>query len=225
MNMSDVQRIDGWKTAIRALRARPLRALTFGWGPETFQAVYRLHRTRASADLIGFDRVADHAHNLPLELLVTAGVVGTTAFVYLIRSLWRDADREARAAMLGLGIMSMVEPVFFPPAAMLFLLLGVRRKDALLQSRPAPRTWATIFAIVAAGMLALDLVGYVARPLLLHPHESEANQLAVMAALQRNDLAQAVVYAERATAADPMHRVLAEQTSQLEAAVKGRQSR
>lgn len=215
MKLSDVQRLDGWATAARALHDHPGRWL-FGWGPETFKSVYRLHRTQAAADLIGFDKVADHAHNLPLELLVTLGAVGTAAFVYLAWDLWREADLEARAAMLGIGLMSMVEPVFFLPAAALFLLLGVRRRA---RASRAPRVAVVVLALVAAGVWGLD---EIAHPLFLHPHESEANQLAVMAALQRGDAKLAVIYARRAVAADPMHRALVKQAEQLEIAVDRR---
>ncbi len=211
MNMSDVQRLDGWVTAARALRAHPGR-WAFGWGPETFKSVYRLHRTQAAADLIGYERVADHVHNLPLELLVTLGAVGTAAFVYLGWDLWRGADIAARAALLGLGVMSMVEPVFFPPAAALFLLLGVRRKA----HGRAPRIVVVLFSVVAAGVWMLDVTTH---PLFLHPRESEANQTALMGALKRGRPELAVIYAQRAVASDPLNRDLVKQAEQLEAAV------
>ncbi len=212
LSMSDVQRLDGWETALRALRAHPGRTLTFGWGPETFQSVYRLHRTQASADVIGYDRVADHVHNLPLELLVTLGVVGAASFVYLAWSLWKEADAEGRAALLGLGAMAMVEPIFFPPAALLFLLLGARRQD--MTARRAPGLGAAILAIAFALVWWFDF-----HSLTLHPHESEANQLMVMDCLRKGRPDLAVVYARRAAAADPMHRPLVAQAARLEAAV------
>ena len=214
LSMSDVQRIDGWKTALRALRAHPGRALTFGWGPETFQPVYRLYRTQASADLIGYDKVADHAHNLPLELLVTLGAIGTAAFVYFAWRLWMEADTEGRAALLGMAVMALVEPVFFPAAALLFLLLGARRED--LHAAPAPRLAAGALVVVAAIVWGMDRS---ARSLFLHPHQSEANQFAVMAAIQRGDGEAALVYAKRAAAADPRHTPMIAQVAELEAAV------
>lgn len=224
MNMSDAQRVNGWLTAARALRDHPWR-WPLGWGPETFRSVYRLNRTQHAADLIGYGRIADHAHNLPLELLVTLGVVGAAAVGYLGWRLWKEADEEGRACMLGLLAMSMVEPVFFPPAAMLFLLLGVGRRELLFAYWWEP-FWARLGALalvaLCLGVWAFDNVP--GRSLALHPRESEANQLAIMAALQqgKNDLA--VVYARRAAAADPMHRDVVKQAAALEAAVGARRA-
>ncbi len=228
MNMSDTQRLDAWATAIRALRAHPWRAALFGWGPETFRSAYRLYRTQGSADLIGAMRVADHAHSLPLELLVTLGAVGTAAFAYFAWRLWQEADREGRAALLGLAVMSMVEPVFFPPAAMLALLLGARRYGMFghwTWPRAATLSVAAALALLSAGVWVDDFSGFTGRSLVLHPHESEANQLALAGALQRGQLDQAVFYGQQAAKADPRYRELVAQAAQFEAAVRARRGR
>lgn len=220
MNMSDFQRVNGWVTGARALREHPWRWL-FGWGPETFRSIYRLHRTQHASDVIGPQRIADHAHNLPLELLLTLGAVGTAAFIYLVWTLWRDASDEGRACMLGLGVMSMVEPLFFPPAAMLCLLLGAgcREYRWLVNDEGAwARVAAGVLAVFAIGMWVDDVTGR-GRSLTLHPHESEANQLAVADALGKRRPELAVIYARRAAAADPTYRELVAQTAALEATV------
>lgn len=223
LGMSDVQRLDGWKTALRALHHQPLHRWLFGWGPETYRSVYRLYRTQEAADLIGHNRVADHVHNLPLELLLTVGLVGTAAFAYFAWCLWRDADEEGRAAMLGLAVMSLVEPIFFPPAAMLALILGSQRRQSCLARPFWMQAGAVFCAAVAIGMW-LDDVFPTPRSLILHPHESEANQLAIVDALQagRNDLA--VFYAQRAVKADPAFTELAAEEARFEAAVRARRA-
>ena len=224
MNMSDTQRVNGWLTAVEALHGHPWR-WPFGWGPETFRAVYRLHRTQHAADLIGAHHVADHAHNLPLELLVSLGAVGAAACAYLAWEVWREADDEGRACMVAALTLSMVEPLFFPPAAMLFLLVGSSQRRAVLKFWTAP-TWARVAALA---LTALSIGVWVddldpRRRLWLHPRESEANQQAIVEAIQRGDGELAVVYATRAAKADPMWRELQAQAEQLEAAVRARRA-
>lgn len=221
--MRDVQRLEGWKTAWAALQAHPWR-WPLGWGPETFRSIYRLERTRYTTDLIGAQHVADHAHNLPLELLLTLGVVGTAAFAYFAWRLWEEAEDEGRAALLGVLVISMVEPVFFPPAAMLALILGAERRTLTLRFWDYP-----FWARVAAGVLTVLAIGIwiddatsARRSLTLHPHESEANQIAIAESLAQGRYQWAVIYAQRAANADPMYKELVEQADALEATVRRR---
>lgn len=220
--MRDIQRLEGWKTALRALWVHPWR-WSFGWGPETFRAVYRLERTRYTTDLIGPSRVADHAHNLPLELLVTVGAVGTAAFAYFVWRLWEEASDEGRAALLGVLVLSMVEPVFFPPAAMLALILGSDRSRLLWRYgwSEGARVAAGVLTALAIGIWVDDATSQ-RRSLFLHPHESEANQQAIAESLAQGRYQWAVIYAQRAANADPMYKEIVEQADALEATVRRR---
>ena len=155
MTLADSQRLVGWKTALRALWAHPDRWV-LGWGPETFPIAYRLHRTAHDVDLLGVAAIADHAHSLPLELLLTLGAAGTVAFVYLFWHLWENACDDGRAAMLGLLLMSAVEPVFFPAAALLALALGSRYQGKARYGMGGGRVPAVLCAVVAASLWLAD---------------------------------------------------------------------
>lgn len=218
ISASDAQRLVGWSTAVKVLREQPAWRWALGWGPETFRAVYRLYRTQGAAAFVGYDRVADHAHDLPLELLVTLGALGTAAFVYLARSLWRDGDHEARAALLGLGVMSLVEPLFAPPALLLFALLGSRRED-LVAGRDVRRPVGVALALAAALVWSADQRG---RSIWLHPRESEACQYELAGALGRGNYAAAGRWLDCVKRADPAHRPMQEQASALSARLGAR---
>ena len=162
---SDSQRIEGWRVALVALRAHPWRTLTLGWGPETFPLAYRLYRSQAAVEFLGAGRIADHAHNLPLELLVTIGAVGTAAVVYLLWTLWEHADTPARAAMVGLLLVSMVEPIAWPAWGLLFLILGAHHDgpfDISISALDATRVATVLCAIFATALWVSDFATFQA---------------------------------------------------------------
>lgn len=265
LRLTDLQRLSGWRTAVVALRAHPWR-WPFGWGPETFPLVYRLHRDAAATSLIGPTHIADHAHNLPLELLVTLGGAGTAAVAWLLWSLWRDADDVGQAALLGLLLMSLVEPVPVQGWALLFLLLGTHWTGGGLAKRVtgAFRLAAGTCLVIASLVWVSDYCAYAGKESInrgdwahaaawgrtairlnptsvhaievavmtgqdafsnvqaFHPHDADANQLAVIEMLNHGDAKGAQFFAHRVIAEDPQDWRLVEQSNVLDAYVARR---
>lgn len=109
-----------------------------GSGIGSFREIYRVHEPRALLDLTAFG----HAHNEPLELLVTGGVpamlllaVAISAYGVAARRWWRerrDAGRDADLAGAGLwgwlilGLASIGDyPLRVPSLACLFCVMAV----------------------------------------------------------------------------------------------------
>ncbi|MCL2024349.1 MAG: O-antigen ligase family protein [Coriobacteriia bacterium] len=71
-----------WQAAIDATKERPL----LGWGPDTFRMVFRWFQPYEYNRDAGYRSVADNAHNYPLHMAATVGVVGAVCFYIL--QLW-----------------------------------------------------------------------------------------------------------------------------------------
>ena len=103
---SGASRLEIWRTALDAWRARPW----LGWGPDTFGMVFSHYQT-PSLWRNEWSFVPFHAHSIYLQALATRGVLGiASAAVWLValaataRSVWRRApeDRCTVAALLGM---------------------------------------------------------------------------------------------------------------------------
>jgi O-antigen ligase len=102
---SGASRLEIWRTALAAWRARPL----LGYGPDTFQLVFPRHQTPAYWRFEWAGSAA-HAHSIYLHTLATRGVLGFAAglaiavcVVLAARASWRvvPAWRVRVAAVAG----------------------------------------------------------------------------------------------------------------------------
>jgi O-antigen ligase len=65
-------RIDIWKAALSAIAARPI----LGFGADTFRFVFPQYKPLAYLKDVGYNNIADNAHNYLLQIGVSMGVVG-----------------------------------------------------------------------------------------------------------------------------------------------------
>lgn len=104
---STAARLTIWRTTLALIAARPW----FGYGPETMQPVFERVFPPQLVYYQGRHVVVDRAHNLWLDLAMSAGLVGVLALAWLLGSLgrlawhglWNAPDRGSQALWAGLS--------------------------------------------------------------------------------------------------------------------------
>jgi O-antigen ligase len=116
-----VARVGVWGDAVHLVAARPLT----GWGEDATGLLFGQVQSRDWQPGNRFDR----AHSLPLDLLITQGVLGLLACAWLFATIWRRlwqrrelaAIAGAMAAYLGWALLNFD---WAPATAPLWLLAG-----------------------------------------------------------------------------------------------------
>lgn len=127
-----VARVGVWGDAVHLIATRPLT----GWGEDATGLVFGQVQSRDWQPGNRFDR----AHSLPLDLLITQGVLGLLACAWLFATIWRRlwqrrelaAIAGAMAAYLGWALLNFD---WAPATAPLWLLAGCASAEPV---RPAP---------------------------------------------------------------------------------------
>lgn len=83
------ERVLIWRAALDAIRERPV----FGFGPGRFQAAFQLEQPFEHVERFGGTVAIDQAHNTPLHLAATAGVVAAASWVVFVGWVLVDAVR------------------------------------------------------------------------------------------------------------------------------------
>ena len=104
--VSDLGRVIVWHSAVDAFKQRPL----LGWGTGNFLMVAQIFRNPLWDEAYG-STTQDHAHNLFLEAAATSGIVGIISLTVLLFCLWCTSNRTTQAALLGVGIVGMLNPL------------------------------------------------------------------------------------------------------------------
>jgi O-antigen ligase len=113
------------QTLLRASVERPL----LGWGPGNTWSAYLSAANAHEVDLA--KRGVGDAHDLPLQVLVTTGLLGLIPFLALcgvVISRMRRRQREmgwAVGALAALAVVHMLQPVNVALTPLMFLLAGV----------------------------------------------------------------------------------------------------
>jgi O-antigen ligase len=158
-NFGDAGRLDMWSSAVRITGDNPL----LGIGPGLFGRAFRDYRNPTLAQ----DKLAS-AHNAYLNTAAETGLAGVAACLWLAGAFigawyqnWHtasDAPRKLRleasfAALLGIGVHSLVDVFTITPIVLLILLLVaycIVGKETVIQ--PSVRRWTEVAALV--GILA-----------------------------------------------------------------------
>ncbi len=107
-------RLWAWQAGIRGWLDNA-RTIIFGWGPENFDAPFTEHFNPKFFIGYGSETLFDRAHNMFIEVLVTMGVVGLAAYLWLFISLIRELfllyqrqqhEYKAIAAVLFCGLIA-----------------------------------------------------------------------------------------------------------------------
>ena len=181
----------------RASAAMVASRPVLGWGPDTYRVVYPRYATLQHYLLAGRDIVADNAHNYPLQLAATIGLIGLLLFsglvVLCLRRAYRvasdehgDGDFMLIAALVGgvcgylVALLSGISIV--AGSALLWAVLGVLagRARPTAYVRP-PRSHAARVAAVAA----LASVYVLAAVVLLQPYRADHDYAAAWTAAKQ----------------------------------------
>jgi O-antigen ligase/tetratricopeptide (TPR) repeat protein len=76
-----------WQGAINMSRADPVRTV-IGYGPETMLVTYQPYLLPALFELEGPGRAPDRCHNATLDALITTGLIGMAAYLFLFGSVF-----------------------------------------------------------------------------------------------------------------------------------------
>lgn len=151
---ADSARLALWACLPAVVREHPL----LGWGPGTFQAAMRRHRTAGFVALLGPKTTQVHAHNDLLHAAATTGLVGLAAYLWLhvgALSLLRAAPSAAAAGGLAaLFVQAKVNPLPLGAWALAALLLGASARG---ERRAQPWWTPAVGAALAAAVLLAAL--------------------------------------------------------------------
>lgn len=148
-----------WNVAINGWKERSF----FGWGPENFDIVYDKFYNPQSLNYSWYETWGDKAHNLPLEILATSGLIGFISylliFVAIFSSIFKIKDKH-RIILSGLFAAYFFQNLFAFDSScsllMFFLLMAYvssRMPEKALKIKPASYKQALIvgcFCLVAS---------------------------------------------------------------------------
>ena len=127
---SDLGRLGLYRAALRAVGAKPV----LGWGPGNFQLAWQ-HSADAAGMAPNLDSWGSDAHNLPLEVMTTTGILGflgllavatlfTVALVPIVRRQ-EFSDTVPLLAAIALAVPLFLNPQSVYLTPLLFLLAGL----------------------------------------------------------------------------------------------------
>ncbi|MEW6059504.1 MAG: O-antigen ligase family protein [Actinomycetota bacterium] len=129
------QRAAVYTANLRAFVRRPL----LGWGPGNAWSAYV--NSASASELSTAGRGWGDAHDLPLQSLVTTGLIGTAALAFLLvraapgLSRRRKSQSWVPASAAALAIFHLYEPLNLVVTPLLFLLLGMGTREREMLSR------------------------------------------------------------------------------------------
>jgi tetratricopeptide (TPR) repeat protein len=103
-------RIWAWKAGIKGWEESP-KTILLGWGPEMFNIPFSKHFDPMFLNEASAQTFYDRAHNMFVEVLVTMGLLGLTAYLFMYWSLGKsliEIRRQGNERMLGMGLVSLV---------------------------------------------------------------------------------------------------------------------
>lgn len=160
-----------WQGAASVATVRPLT----GWGPDQLGSVFLACAPPGWASREGLGETARNAHDEPLHLLVTAGVAGLGAWLWLLAATWRrwrargagpvdDGVAAAAGAYLLHNLFSFGSATTAP---VFWFLLGSLNRTSRSSGSAIPRGHPAIAALIALALgsfaavrLTADAYGY-----------------------------------------------------------------
>ena len=126
-SVSDVSRLEVWKTSWTALVRNPW----LGVGPDGFEDFFRRFRTEHFVAVMGSQHHQAYPHNDLLQALACLGLLGAAAYAWLLTALARSARRSLEAetsrplaAALAAGILALWVNLEFNPVAVEVVVFG-----------------------------------------------------------------------------------------------------
>jgi O-antigen ligase len=189
-------RAETWSSGLATWLDRPL----LGWGPGSFAAVFRFQE-----DVPFFPDPGGHAHNLVVQVLLEAGLIGLAALAVGVAGLaigiWHNQRRSAYA-IAGLALFGLMSLVDLPSNFVMVLAIGIswaalaapRSEAARSEAAPRRRAW----PVAVSGAIGAAIVVAVASTLLAMAAFDEARR-----SVDKGDLPAAREALDRSVAFDP----------------------
>lgn len=171
-------RFIAWKIAYDGFREKPF----MGWGPENYFYVFNKHYNPKSLLFGSYETWFDHAHNTPLDILVTQGAAGLALYLALYVVVWwhavrtrhpHAADELLSVILVLMFVMHFVQnlfvfdhPVSYAYFYLFFGVLVARQWGSVPRDVAAPvQPYTSYPAVLAAGQgMLLLLVVYITIP-------------------------------------------------------------
>jgi hypothetical protein len=131
---SDIGRVLVWDAAVQAFKQKPW----LGWGYGNFYTVAAVLRNPTWEEIYG-STTQDHAHNIFLESLSCSGVIGLAALCGMLYHFFSCADRTARSALIGFGIVALLEPMSQVAKAIALMICASCQKPEISFSKSEGR--------------------------------------------------------------------------------------
>lgn len=163
--ISDSARWALWESVARSVPGHPW----LGTGPDSIQTVLRKVRTDDFIRALGATKSQVSAHNDLLQVLVTMGLAGLAAYLWLLAGAWRclsAALRESRhrsanaaiaGAVAGLFVQAKFNPVPLGALVLAALFLGLTARGAPGPGGARPFKAAAVLACALILLLGLRL--------------------------------------------------------------------
>ena len=152
--VSDLGRVIVWHSAVDAFKQRPW----LGWGAGNFLMVAQVWRNPLWDEAYG-STTQDHTHNLFLEAAATSGIVGIIYLSVFLFCLWHGSDRKTRSALLGVGIVGMLNPLPLIVKALCVMLAASCLDGKPTKSKPYlffVKSFSVVCFFVVAWLVHLD---------------------------------------------------------------------
>lgn len=158
--VSDSARWALWESVARSVPQHPW----LGTGPDSIQTVLRKVRTEGFIRALGATKSQVSAHNDFLQVLVTLGLAGLAAYLWLLAGAWRclsAALREGRhrsaiaaiaGAAAGLFVQAKFNPVPLGALVLIALFLGLTARGS---PRPGQARTFKAAAVLACALILL----------------------------------------------------------------------
>jgi tetratricopeptide (TPR) repeat protein len=105
-------RLWSWESALQGIKEKPI----FGWGPENFMFLHMKYFNSKHFTGLGSETIWDRAHNMPLEILSTMGIVGLinylSIFFFIFYFLYRGF-KSGKISKNTFGILSAMIIAYF----------------------------------------------------------------------------------------------------------------
>ena len=109
-NQTVQTRFWAWQAGLKGWKESP-KTILLGWGPENFNIPFSKYFNPKFYNGPGSETLFDRAHNMFVEILVTMGLLGLLAYLWLfvasLRSLWRMIHSKDKM-LYGVGFISLI---------------------------------------------------------------------------------------------------------------------
>ncbi len=172
-------RIWAWQSGLEGWKENA-KTIILGWGPESYNVPFSKHFNPKTYVGVGSETLFDRAHNNFIEALVTMGIIGFFAYIYIFIALFVSLGKllsKENFSLYGIALISLVtayaihNALFFDATSSFMVFFGVmgftsflsaesaHQEGVMVERRPlVPKSW--LGPIIVALVVAISLLIY-----------------------------------------------------------------